>query len=55
VTREAGANYVTTKERGLTIYTYDSTAVWVSGGILYRIDSKAPLSGDQIRHIATSL
>lgn len=55
VTRDAGANYVTTKERGLTIYTYDSKAVWVNGGILYKIDSKAPLSGDQIRHIATSL
>ncbi len=55
VTPEAGADYVTTKERGLTIYTYDSVAVWVNGGILYKIDSKAPLSGDQIRRIATSL
>lgn len=55
VTPKAGANYVTTKERGLTIYTYDSSAAWVNGGILYVIDSKAPLSGDQIRRIATSL
>lgn len=55
VTPEAGADYVTTKERGLTIYTYKSVAVWVNGGILYKIDSKAPLSGDQIRRIATSL
>ncbi len=55
VTPAAGANYVTTKERGLTIYTYDSNAAWVNGGILYQIDSKAPLSGDQIRRIATSL
>lgn len=55
VTPEAGANYVTTKERGLMIYTYDSKAAWVNGGILYKIDSKAPLSGDQIRRIATSL
>lgn len=55
VTPEAGAAYVTTKERGLTIYTYDSVATWVNGGILYKIDSKAPLSGDQIRRIATSL
>lgn len=55
VTPEAGANYVTTKERGLTIYTFDSSAAWVNGGILYQIDSKAPLSGDQIRRIATSL
>lgn len=55
VTPKAGANYVTTKERGLTIYTYESSAAWVNGGILYQIDSKAPLSGDQIRRIATSL
>lgn len=55
VTPAAGANYVTTKERGLTIYTFKSEAVWVNGGILYKIDSKAPLSGDQIRKIATSL
>lgn len=51
----AGANYVTTKERGLTIYTFETNAAWVNGGILYKIDSKAPLSGDQIRRIATSL
>jgi len=55
VTPAAGADYVTTRERGLTIYTYESAAVWVNGGILYSIDSKAPLSGDQIRKIATSL
>jgi hypothetical protein len=55
VTPAAGADYTTTKERGLTIYTYGSSAAWVNGGILYQIDSKAPLSGDQIRKIATSL
>lgn len=55
VTPAVGEDYVTTKERGLTIYTYDSVAVWVNGGILYTIDSKAPLSGEQIRKIATSL
>lgn len=55
VTPAAGDDYVTTKERGLTIYTYDSVATWVNGGILYTIDSKAPLSGEQIRRIATSL
>ncbi len=55
VTPEAGADYTTTKERGLTIYTYEASAAWVNGGILYQIDSKAPLSGDQIRKIATSL
>lgn len=55
VTPSAGANYSITKERGLTIYMYDSSAAWVNGGILYKIESKAALSGDQIRRIATSL
>ncbi|MFZ1250619.1 MAG: hypothetical protein WAR37_04210 [Candidatus Microsaccharimonas sp.] len=55
VVPEAGADYTITRERGLTIYTYKSAAAWVNGGILYKIDSKAPLSGDQIRRIATSL
>lgn len=55
ITPAAGANYVTTKERGLTIYTYESHAVWVNGGILYKIESKASLSGEQIRRIAISL
>ena len=52
----AGDNYITTKERGLTIYSYNNNAAWVNGGILYVIASdNAPLSGEQIRHIATSL
>jgi len=55
VKKAAGDNYITTQERGLTIYSYSSNAVWVNGGILYSIDSDAPLSGEQIRHIATSL
>lgn len=52
---EAGENYVITRERGLTLYSYKTSAAWVNGGILYVIDSKAPLSGEQIRRIATSL
>jgi len=55
VKKAVGDNYVTTQERGLTIYTYGSNAAWVNGGILYSISSSAPLSGEQIRHIATSL
>jgi hypothetical protein len=51
----AGENYTTTRERGLTIYTYDKGAAWVNGGILYTINGDAPLSGDQIRRLATSL
>ena len=52
---KVGENYVTTKERGLTIYSYDNNATWVNGGVLYTINSSSVLSGDQIRKIATSL
>lgn len=55
VKHEAENNYVTTRERGLTIYTYRSHAAWVNGGILFTIEGDAELSGDQIRKIATSL
>ena len=55
VKKEAQNNYVTTRERGLTIYTYTTHAAWVNGGILYTIEGDADLSGDQIRKIATSL
>jgi len=53
---DAGENYITTKERGLTVYSYGNNAAWVNGGVMYVISSSsAPLSGEQIRHIATSL
>lgn len=56
VKKTAGDNYITSQERGLTIYTYgNGNAAWVNAGILYTIIGDAPLSGDQIRHIATSL
>ncbi len=52
---KAGDNYVTTKERGLTIFTFGNSAAWMNGGILYTINGNAQLSGDQVRRIATSL
>lgn len=53
---DSGENYITTKERGLTVYSYGNNAAWVNGGVMYVISSSsAPLSGEQIRHIATSL
>ena len=55
VTPAVGENYTTTKERGLTIYTYEKGAAWANAGILYTITGNASLSGDQIRRIATSL
>lgn len=55
VTPRAGASYIPYTEHGLTIYTYGNNAAWVNGGILYTIEGDAPLSSEQIRHIATSL
>jgi len=55
VKQKAGDNYIAYNERGLTIYTYGGNAAWVNGGILYTVSGNAPLSSDQIRHIATSM
>lgn len=54
VTPKAGSDYATYSEHGLTIYTFDDGVAWVNGGILYTIEGDAPLSSEQIRHIATS-
>ncbi|MFZ2545238.1 MAG: hypothetical protein WAW80_04635 [Candidatus Saccharimonadales bacterium] len=55
VTPKAGSNYIPYTERGLTIYTYNNSAAWVNGGILYTLEGNAPLSSEQVRRIATSL
>lgn len=55
VERTSNGKYDIYSDNGLTIYTYEDGAAWVNGGILHTIDSEAPLSGDQIRRIATSL
>lgn len=55
VTPKAGQSYLTTRDSGLTIYTFGTNAAWVSGGIMYTITGDAPLSTDQVTHIATSL
>ena len=57
INKESNNQTNETKEGGLTIYTYNdnSNAAWVNGGILYTITGDARLSGEQIRHIATSL
>lgn len=52
---KAGDSYSTTTSNGLTIYTYGSNAAWVNAGILYTISGDAPLSSEQIQHIATSM
>lgn len=55
VKQKAGDEYSISQEKGITIYNYDNSAAWVSGGILYTVDGNAPLSPDQIRKIATSV
>ncbi|NTW61605.1 hypothetical protein HGB24_02885 [Candidatus Saccharibacteria bacterium] len=55
VSKNSADKFITTTERGLTIFSYDGNAAWVNGGILYTITGNAPLTTDQIRRIATSL
>jgi flagellar basal body-associated protein FliL len=55
VEKDSNGVFITTEERGLTIYSYSGNAAWVNGGILYTITGDAALTSDQIRRIATSL
>lgn len=55
VREKAGSDYTISTTGGLTIYSYNAGAAWVNGGILYTISGDAPLSADQIQHVATSL
>ena len=55
VREKAGSDYTISTTGGLTIYSYNAGAAWVNGGILYTITGDAPLSADQIEHVATSL
>lgn len=55
VKEKSDGDYTTSREKGITVYSYKGNAAWVSGGILYTIDGDAPLSPDQIRKIATSV
>ncbi len=55
VSPQAGSNYITTTTGGLTIYSYNSTSVWVNNGILYTIHGNSTLSDEQIQRIAASL
>lgn len=55
VAPKAGENYAVTSEGGLTIYTWNGNAAWVSGGILYTVSGDSNLSPDQIRQMAASM
>ena len=52
---ESDGQFITTQDRGLTVYTYNGNAAWVNGGILYTITGNAPLSSEVLVRIATSL
>ncbi|MFV0485175.1 MAG: hypothetical protein ACK5MU_03045 [Candidatus Saccharimonadales bacterium] len=56
VTPKWGTDYSIVKGQGLTIYTYNSNAIWVNGGILYYIeDTNDILTKQQLHDIAVSL
>ena len=57
VTKDSNSNFDTFQDSGLTIFSYNNNhnATWVNDSILYSITGDAPLSREQIRHIATSL
>lgn len=50
-----GDALTTTTIDGLTIYSNDTLSTWVNGGVLYQINTHAPLSSQQIQKIATSI
>ena len=52
---KAGGSYIPYSQQGLTIYIFGNDAAWVNGGILYTINGNAPLSSEQILHIASSM
>lgn len=47
--------YEVNSASGIIVYTYGTKAAWTNGGILYTIDGDAPLSSDQLVHIASSM
>lgn len=55
VGRDSDNEYLASQENGITIYTYDSNAYWVNGGILYSVTGNAKLDTTQIRHIVAGL
>lgn len=55
VNQKTSGSYSTSTTSGLTIYLYGNNASWVNAGILYTLSGDAPLSSEQIDHIATSM
>lgn len=51
-----GEDYTTTHEQGITIYMHGSSAAWVNGGVLYKINAvNNTLTKKQLRNIVTSM
>ena len=46
--------FLTSRDRGITVYTHDGNAAWVNRGVLYTIEGDAGLSSDTIMRIANS-
>ena len=55
VEEQSKGQFLTTQDRGLTVYTYDGNAAWVNKGILYKLSGDSRLSNDTIMRIASSL
>lgn len=55
VSQDSNGKYDINSTSGITVYTYGTRAAWTNGGVLYTIDGKAPLSSDQLVHIASSM
>lgn len=48
-------SYLTYQEGGMTVYSYNNSAAWVNGGLLYTVDSSGHLTSDQLLRMAASL
>jgi hypothetical protein len=54
VDEASAGKFFTTEKNGLTIFSYNNSAAWVNGGILYTITGDATLKTDEIQQIALS-
>jgi hypothetical protein len=55
VEKQSKGQFLTTNDRGLTVYTFNGNAAWVNAGTLYTISGGSHLSNDTILRIANSL
>ena len=55
VERDASGRFLTTLDRGITLYTYGNNASWVNKGMLYKIEASERLDSEVIMQIANSL